>query len=927
MDPDQPTSSFWLPFASWLQQQCSNQEDGSRRSSDQLHSPQQAALRRPSPAAGASARGACGAPSQQRALLRGGHSTVSDCRGEQRMLEGYVHARQEMSVALNAPGLPVHSAPVVTAKQATALLRAISEPLVSLEVGRLTRKLSSPAKLQPTQDRGMLSLWLLPNDDLTLTWQATLPVAASEQPQAAGLDARPGGAVGAAAAEHVSCSMTVWEAIAHFPEHSFLECDEPVAIIHTLRNDASQRSFYIKPRADILAGSAADSAGAEAECDMLPQGTSLPPRFYFWLRGHDLAQAMHALGKLKSYLRRPQSLAKRAGVPQRKLAEIGNWLFSMERALAQQATAARHTTSGELVSRDEAGTDGGSRSRRSSCDGSRGSSDGRAAACSAGSTEQPQRSLTAPSSLLPAVLLGGPAGGSEAGSGAALASTRMGAALSSVVASCYAIPLAGMASSLSQAAYPAGLPAGAQVALASQGGSRQPSGPGPSGAQPVPMSLTAASEAGQGEVHAAVGIAEGAPAAPEATAAAAPAAASSTVSASASALYMDRRFNLMAPVAVTVVATTLLQSDLAAAATLRGDDGGHGSEQQQGLAVLQKEAVEVASSAAQHTAQSTLESIGRRVMEEQLAEAVLSTIRAGRSSRGQRAVRALLREREQQEQRRWQAAAAMPAIRAAAARAGQQDRSQLPRPAAPAVVAVQPVLAAPVTVASLVPCTPAAGITGPLPARVVPLGLPACESGVSASPAMLAHAMVMAGPVAVMPAADAVMPAATAACMAADDSDGVVRVVLPCYATAAKPPAAAAAAPAVAASVVPPLAPPPKVDCQLCPPSVPGVKPSDGKVTLENLQGLLNSAAPVTPNVGSSDSSGHVDCGRVSCSLDGQCTAPLKQQAGCNAGVEGPCKAPSLVEPVKGMEDGKGGSPRRVSFSGLFQLMNGCLDL
>jgi hypothetical protein len=33
------------------------------------------------------------------------------------MLEGYLHARQEMSVVLNAPGLPAHKAPIVTAKQ------------------------------------------------------------------------------------------------------------------------------------------------------------------------------------------------------------------------------------------------------------------------------------------------------------------------------------------------------------------------------------------------------------------------------------------------------------------------------------------------------------------------------------------------------------------------------------------------------------------------------------------------------------------------------------------------------------------------------------------------------------------------------------------------------------------------------------------
>jgi hypothetical protein len=49
------------------------------------------------------------------------------------------------------------------------------------------------------------------------------------------------------------------------------------------------------------------------------------PRMYFWLRGRDLAQAMQGLGRLKSYLRQPPTLAKRAGVPQKKLSEIGSW--------------------------------------------------------------------------------------------------------------------------------------------------------------------------------------------------------------------------------------------------------------------------------------------------------------------------------------------------------------------------------------------------------------------------------------------------------------------------------------------------------------------------------------------------------------------------------------------------------------------------
>ncbi len=118
-----------------------------------------------------------------------------------------LHAAAAYASIRNASVLSVPPAAPV---QATALLKAISEPLVSLEVGRLTRRLSSPTKLVPTEERGVLSLWLLPNDDLVLTWRAALA------PQSA-----------PAGSEPAPCGMAVWEALAHFPEHSFHNSEEP----------------------------------------------------------------------------------------------------------------------------------------------------------------------------------------------------------------------------------------------------------------------------------------------------------------------------------------------------------------------------------------------------------------------------------------------------------------------------------------------------------------------------------------------------------------------------------------------------------------------------------------------------------------------------------------------------------------------------
>ena len=98
-----------------------------------------------------------------------------------------------------------------------------------LEAGRLTRSVASPAKLQPTEERGELALWLLPNDDLALTWRATLPAPAlSGGAGGSGHGGAGGGeAGGGGQPERVAASLTVWEALAHFPEAAFYESEEP----------------------------------------------------------------------------------------------------------------------------------------------------------------------------------------------------------------------------------------------------------------------------------------------------------------------------------------------------------------------------------------------------------------------------------------------------------------------------------------------------------------------------------------------------------------------------------------------------------------------------------------------------------------------------------------------------------------------------
>lgn len=263
----------WLGFAAWLRQQAGGGlpeeavSEASASDAEEADLPpaaeqQDQQVQQQGGSGSRAAGGLAGAPAAARSEPQLGRPAtlaprLPDCRAETRLIsESASRARQETTVLLAAPGMPLHQAPVLTARQASALVSAICEPLLSLPVGRLTRKLSAPTKLQPTEDRGALSLWLLPDDSLSLVWQSAQQLGselvdeavgmagASPMSSAEGHCSAPGSSGGSSSdpggASRVegsgpsqlpglqqSCSVAVWEELAHFPAQAHLLEDAP----------------------------------------------------------------------------------------------------------------------------------------------------------------------------------------------------------------------------------------------------------------------------------------------------------------------------------------------------------------------------------------------------------------------------------------------------------------------------------------------------------------------------------------------------------------------------------------------------------------------------------------------------------------------------------------------------------------------------
>lgn len=286
-----PLSARWLEFAAWLRQQAGVSEEAVSEASTGDAEEAEPTLRSATAAAAVAADNASqqhlaerpagvaapsAAPPSPAAPVTPGHLArhaqlaprLPDCRAEMRLTsDSCSRARQEMTVMLAAPGMPLAQAPVLTAKQASALMAAICEPLLSLPVGRLTRKLAAPTRLAPTEDRGVLSLWLLPDDSLSLVWQSAHHLASAEVETALGSSSgspgsgssepsdpgsssggpgsggrlasggdtpssssarNPSGGSGAQLpALQQACSVAVWEELAHFPAQAHLLEDAP----------------------------------------------------------------------------------------------------------------------------------------------------------------------------------------------------------------------------------------------------------------------------------------------------------------------------------------------------------------------------------------------------------------------------------------------------------------------------------------------------------------------------------------------------------------------------------------------------------------------------------------------------------------------------------------------------------------------------
>jgi len=106
---------------------------------------------------------------------------------------------------------------ILLSSQAKSLLAALYEPLIQVSVGRLTRRLEAPTILCPSEDRGTLGLWLLPNDDLSLVWQGRATQQsevdyASLHPLGRGLGRR-----GACDIQRCRVEVAAWEELARFP--------------------------------------------------------------------------------------------------------------------------------------------------------------------------------------------------------------------------------------------------------------------------------------------------------------------------------------------------------------------------------------------------------------------------------------------------------------------------------------------------------------------------------------------------------------------------------------------------------------------------------------------------------------------------------------------------------------------------------------
>lgn len=279
-----------------------------------------------------------------------------DCRMESSLLAGVsggpVRGLQEMSIMLGAPGIPAIQCPVIPTKAIGNIVTALYEPLVTLEVGVLTRTLESPMLLKPRNNvrHGTLSLYILPDDSLSLTFEGH--VENVEKKNSSVLDILNHGMSHVQNIKYADVQASMWEELARFPRWRE-QTDKAIVTVHMLKGDKSGRSFYV------LAGEGTNPPGFPLSCNgqkrfdefrsvTVPQ-ESQNRRYYFWMTSPNVEDDVHALGRIKSYIKHPPSLAKIAGVPQTLLESLSSWAERIDQIQREQLDVSNDGDSPDIV--------------------------------------------------------------------------------------------------------------------------------------------------------------------------------------------------------------------------------------------------------------------------------------------------------------------------------------------------------------------------------------------------------------------------------------------------------------------------------------------------------------------------------------------------------------------------------------------------
>lgn len=258
-----------------------------------------------------------------------------DCRMQHSRL-GPGHGQQEISVMLGAPGISPDKNPVVPTKAIGSVINLLNEPLVKVEVGVLTRTMNAPTSLVPRTyaGRGTLALYILPDDSLSLVYSGS--IRNDKDISEAGASRLEMVQTSLTYAETIECAgmqTCMLEEIARFPR--WREGMDPIVTLHMLKGDKSGRSFYVLPSKGTeppefpLSEENQEKFGSFTQGD-ISEKTAADRRHYFWLTGLNLEDEHQALGKMKSYIKRPPGFAKTAGISEELLQQLQDW-FAMVR--------------------------------------------------------------------------------------------------------------------------------------------------------------------------------------------------------------------------------------------------------------------------------------------------------------------------------------------------------------------------------------------------------------------------------------------------------------------------------------------------------------------------------------------------------------------------------------------------------------------